>query len=72
MQSVLLITCAGGNSMWLSFVKGEFTKKVSLQERVEGNHTHFFSPSSYCTSAFSHQSVPVFIYQEENVTWMWI
>lgn len=41
MQSVLLTTCAGGNSVWLSFVKGEFRRKVSLQERIEGNHTHF-------------------------------
>lgn len=31
--------------MWLSFVKSEFTKKASLQERIEGNHTHFFPPA---------------------------
>lgn len=29
---------------WLSFVKGEFTKKVSLLERIEGDHTLFFPP----------------------------
>lgn len=26
--------------------------KVSLQERIAGNHTHFF-PSNYCTSALT-------------------
>lgn len=43
-----------------------FVPKVSLQEVIEGNHTHS-APRNYCTSALTIR-ISVFVYQEENIT----